>query len=67
MFCKSGKHFWSRAEDASRCCNGYKRILVLGDIREAETVGHGALPGPTLYGFQWMKVELEPAEPEEVR
>ncbi len=29
--CKSGKHTWLRQEDAAKCCNGYRRILVLGD------------------------------------
>ena len=30
MFCKSGKHFWTNPADAEKCCNGYKRVLVLG-------------------------------------
>jgi len=25
-YCKSGRHFWSTDEDASKCCNGYVRL-----------------------------------------
>lgn len=58
--CKSGRHEWTRAEDAERCCNGYKRVLLLGaDVREASTLGHGTLEGATPYGFAWMKLEPE--------
>lgn len=30
MLCKSGRHFWLNPADADKCCNGYRRILVLG-------------------------------------
>lgn len=30
MLCKSGKHDWMQPADASKCCNGYSRILVIG-------------------------------------
>jgi len=27
--CVSKKHWWTREEDAKKCCNGWLRILVL--------------------------------------
>lgn len=53
--CKSGKHEWSNPADAAKCCNGWHRVLVLGDLRACATVGHDPLPGPTLYGFTWAR------------
>lgn len=28
--CKSGRHAWLNRGDADKCCNGYRRVLVLG-------------------------------------
>lgn len=25
--CSSGRHTWSRPEDAGKCCNGWRRVL----------------------------------------
>ena len=30
-FCKTKRHVWLQKEDAMKCCNGYKRELVMGD------------------------------------
>ena len=39
MFCKSGKHFWTSPADAEKCCNGYKRVLVLGGGDNQQVAG----------------------------
>lgn len=26
-WCREGKHYWLRAQDADLCCNGYRREL----------------------------------------
>ena len=39
MLCKSGKHFWTNPADAEKCCNGYKRVLVLGGGENQQEAG----------------------------
>ncbi len=30
FLCRSKNHVWKSREDAAKCCNGYKRVLVTG-------------------------------------
>ena len=30
-FCRSKRHVWKHQEDAQKCCNGFKRVVVWGD------------------------------------
>lgn len=53
--CKSGRHVWTRQEDAAKCCNGYRRVLILGDTAKADRIAGEPLPGGVLYGFAWAK------------
>lgn len=39
--CKTKRHVWFNREDAEKCCNGYKRILVV----DSPNAGH----------FEWMQ------------
>lgn len=52
--CKSGMHEWFYPEDAQKCCNGFKRILVIGNISECSNIGHDPLPGGKRYGYKWI-------------
>lgn len=36
--CTTGRHVWTRAEDARCCCNGYTRILLVGDVTNATNI-----------------------------
>jgi len=54
--CKSGRHWWLHADDAAKCCNGYKRILIVPQPGEhlpadARNIQHVA---GTLTGHVWM-------------
>jgi hypothetical protein len=51
--CKSGNHEWFFKEDAEKCCNGYRRVLVIGDTRECNGIGKEPLPGGSRYGYKW--------------
>ena len=55
MLCKSGKHEWSREEDASKCCAGYRRVAVFGDdaIRSSEVPLIYDGQSETLIGYRW--------------
>jgi hypothetical protein len=46
MKCKSGKHEWTRKEDAEKCCNGYERL-----------VGVGLRNGKSYFQHYWSKIE----------
>jgi len=50
--CKSKKHWWSRQEDAEKCCNGYVRCLAIGSQPPGAT-SIQALAG-TLCGREWV-------------
>jgi hypothetical protein len=54
--CKSGRHEWLFEEDAQKCCNGYRRVLVIGNIKECNTVGREKLPGGFRYGYKWTPI-----------
>ena len=30
FFCRTKRHVWKSPNDADKCCNGYKRIMVCG-------------------------------------
>jgi len=47
--CKSGSHWWLHEEDAAKCCNGWRRILVLGGGQNQQ-----ACAGVQL-GRRWVK------------
>ena len=49
--CTSGKHYWTHADDAQKCCNGYVRILVLGGGENAQLI-EGVVAGRA-----WVKQE----------
>ena len=57
--CKSGRHTWSDAVSAERCCNGWHRELRLdgpepGDDLEGRVyIGH--LPDAPRAAFVWVK------------
>ena len=37
--CKSGKHRWTNQDDAEKCCNGYRRVLVIGGGTNQQPAG----------------------------
>lgn len=37
--CISGRHYWTRQDDAAKCCNGYTRILVIGGGANQQDAG----------------------------
>ena len=54
--CKSGNHEWLFKEDAEKCCNGYRRVCVMGgDLSECNNFGDSPLPGGIHYGYKWVK------------
>ncbi|OIQ08688.1 hypothetical protein MOOR_16070 [Moorella thermoacetica] len=52
--CKSGKHWWLRMEDAKKCCNGYRRVLCIGNTRGCDITIYEA-ETETMYGYKWEK------------
>jgi hypothetical protein len=56
MKCKSGRHEWINPEDAAKCCNGYRRVLEIGNVRSCDRIVTGALPGDVAYGYRWEPV-----------
>jgi hypothetical protein len=59
MLCHSGRHAWLDPEDRARCCNGWERVLVVGDTRHCDRVAPEPLPGGIRYGYAWRRVEKE--------
>jgi hypothetical protein len=65
--CRSGRHTWTDSEDAKRCCNGWRRQLVvarpaLGEALPPDVRSVGTLPG-ALCGFVWVPAsEVRPNE-----
>lgn len=57
MLCKSGRHEWINPSDAEKCCNGYERRTIIGDVRECDTIGSYLLPGGIPFGYKWVKKE----------
>lgn len=60
MKCKTGQHEWLLEKDAEKCCNGYKRVLSIGNISKSESFGSVPLPGNILYGYHWEKLMSSP-------
>jgi hypothetical protein len=54
--CKLGNHEWFFKEDAEKCSNGFRRVLVIGDIRESNRIGKEPLPGGSRYGYKWEQI-----------
>lgn len=54
--CKSGLHAWLFREDAEKCCNGFRRILMIGSLTEVDRRGADLLPGGMPYGYRWEPV-----------
>ena len=58
--CKSGQHTWLFREDAEKCCNGFRRVLVIGKagmvMKDCNNVGSEPLPGGVMYGYKWVQV-----------
>jgi hypothetical protein len=54
--CKSGNHTWLFKEDAEKCCNGFRRMLVIDDLRACDRVVSERLPGGVSYGYGWVQV-----------
>jgi len=58
--CKSGNHTWLFKEDAEKCCNGFRRVLVIGNVdiapKDCDRVCHEPLPGGVMYGYRWVQV-----------
>jgi len=52
--CKSGNHAWIFKEDAEKCCNGFRRVLVIDDLRVCDRVVSERLPGGVSYGYAWV-------------
>jgi hypothetical protein len=50
---KSGQHAWFSKEDAEKCCNGFRRILVIGSLIGVDRSGADPLPGGVPYGYKW--------------
>jgi len=53
--CRSARHSWLDPQDASKCCNGYVRVLCIANVRGCDKVGHDLLPGGEVYGYRWVK------------
>ena len=58
--CRSGLHAWLFKEDADKCCNGFRRVLVIGNVgivpKGCDRVGSEPLPGGVMYGYRWVQV-----------
>lgn len=54
--CKSGNHAWLSREDAEKCCNGFRRMLVFNDLLACDRVVSERLPGGVSYGYAWVQV-----------
>jgi len=52
----SGNHAWLFREDAAKCCNGFRRVLVINDPKACDIVVSDLLPGGISYGYRWMPV-----------
>jgi len=59
-FCKSKKHVWRHKIDAEKCCNGYRRIFVIGNNvpEDATNIKIDKQTG-LKSGRIWIKVEKE--------
>lgn len=60
FFCKSKRHVWTDLEDARKCCNGHKRVVVFGsDVPgDAKNIRRDDRTG-IRYARVWVPVEEE--------
>jgi len=49
--CKSGLHAWTNADDAAKCCNGFKHQLMTGAKASECDDFYG------WYGYKWVPIE----------
>ena len=57
-YCVSGRHYWLTEDDRQKCCNGYRRVLVLSSDRARRPVGpFRPLVDGAGYRFAWDKTE----------
>jgi hypothetical protein len=53
--CRSGSHTWITAADAAKCCNGWRRELVIEQpgvsLDDCDHVVSERLPGGWRYGW----------------
>ncbi len=54
--CKSGLHTWLSKVDAEKCCNGFRRVLIIGSLTGVDRRGADLLPGGMPYGYKWEPV-----------
>lgn len=59
-WCQSGKHYWLDPISRERCCNGYRRVLVVGEPGD-DRDGMVKVAG-TPCAWVWEPTELEEAE-----
>jgi hypothetical protein len=55
-YCKTRKHFWTTQEDAEKCCNGFKRVLVFDQGWDRFSGLCAGVP----YGYKWEPIEIKP-------
>ncbi|MCE8426554.1 MAG: hypothetical protein J5U17_12355 [Candidatus Methanoperedens sp.] len=46
----------SSGEDAAKCCNGFRRVLVFNDPKSCDSVVLELLPGGVSYGYRWVPI-----------
>lgn len=51
--CRTGRHWWDSSSDAEKCCNGYKRTLVINGGANQQ------ICGGVRVGRGWEKVPTE--------
>ena len=57
--CRSGRHYWSRSNDAEKCCNPkWRRVLLVGrDVGRKDVVGRSAAKkDAAVYAHAWEAV-----------
>jgi len=59
--CKSGNHWWLGQADAEKCCNGFKRVLIVAE--PGEQLPADAKPvrqiSEARCGFTWQRIADE--------
>ena len=59
MLCSSGRHEWSNAENAAKCCNGWHRRLLVAQLTLGETLPpdaqHVRNESGAAIGYVWEK------------
>jgi hypothetical protein len=56
-YCCSGLHAWFDKADAEKCCDpGWRRVLLVNNMRGAETVRYDEDEG-VFFGRKWVRVQ----------